>query len=552
MASNTRRRRKPADGRAITAAATVLPLKSKSQLRKVIAPVEEWQRESWDFFDTTPELKYCGWWVGNLLSKVKLYVAVEGPDGEAVAIDATTTDADGVVSKVVDVPDEVIAQALAEWKRLRGPVGGQSEMQREIAMNLDVAGECYLIGWAGSPAVVDLDPTKAKPAVPEQWEVRSVSEVEFKGDEVHVKSAPNEQHGRQINRETDTAIRIYQRHPRWSKLADSHVRGVISQCRLLQVLEGQILAESMSRHNAGILLVDQNVTWGGKSPANSDEQQDGEDPFMAGLTEMITAPVADPSDPSSVVPNIARVNDVEKAMKHIELGRDTGDKLDKRIEARIERLAGGLNVPKEVVLGHRSTTFNNASQIADDEFTDHLEPRVLLQCDCLTTGYLRPQLVEAGGQSAEWADRVFVWYDATALLDPPDQAKAATEALRNFAIGFPAYRAALGFSEEDAPTPEQQLAMVGLFRGIFTADISNALLKITMPAFDVEPIPPAVDPNKTATPAAIAAGATSELEALIAAMGGEHVARMLLHQALGLRIVDTHAIELGAAPPNPS
>lgn len=556
MAAPTqRRRRRPADGRALTAAATLLPIKSKSQLRRLLTPVADWQREAFDYFDTTPELKYTGWWVGNALSKVKMYAAVEGPDGEAVAIDAFTEDDQGNrVWVVPDVPDAVRAQAVAEMKRLRGSSGGQGELLREIAINLDFAGECYLCGWGAREKVDDPDPRKAKPATPEAWEIRSISEVEFKDGVAFIAGEPNDKDKRPMDPALDTIIRIYQRHPRWSKLADSHVRATITQCRLLQVLEGQILAESMSRHNAGILLVAKNTTWASAKPSDPDDAKTDEDPFAAGLTEMITAPVADPSDPSSVVPNVALVDDVDKAMKWLQLGRDTGEMLDKRIDKRIERLAGGLNVPKEVVLGHRATTFANADQISDDEFTDHLEPRVLLQCDGLTFGYLRPQLIEAGGENEAWADRVFIWYDASALLDPPDQQEAAQSALRNFAIGFPAYRAAMGFSEEDAPTPEEQLGMVGLFRGIFTADLSLALLKLVYPDLVVEPIPPAIDPNDDTAgePAAVVAGG-GELGALISAMGGVDVARMLLHQALGLRVVDDpHQLALGAAPPNPS
>lgn len=527
----------------MAAAATLLPVRSRSMLAKSVVAPAQWQAESLDFFDTTPELKYVGWWVGNLLSKVKLYVAIENEDGEAVAVDAVkrTKDPETGVEKVerlTEVPEAVAKRAVAELTRLRGAMGGQSELQREMGINLDFAGECYLVGWGAREEFIDPsgDPAKNRPATPESWEIRSISEVEFKDGKTKIKGSSDDKDVRTLDPELDTIIRCWQRHPRWSKLADSHVRATLSQCRLLQVLEGQILAEAMSRHNAGILLVNQNTTWASTKTAGTEEQKEGEDPFTAGLTEMITAPVADPSDPSSIVPNVAKVDDVEKAMKWIPLGRDSNETLDKRITARLERLAGGLNVPKEVVLGHRNTTFDNAAQISDDEFTDHLEPRVLLQCDILTVGFLRPQLTDPQDTDAatrEWAPRMFVWYDASALLDAPDRSEAADDAYDRGAIGPASYREAKGFTEDDAPTVPEQLAMLAIKRSILTAELSAALIKRLDPTFVVEPIEAAAPAEGESTE-----GDDAEMRVLMAALGPA-VARAALLAACGLSLEQT-------------
>lgn len=541
-----RKRRRPGDGRALTAGALVMPIKSRSALRKVIPKVFDWQRECLDYFDTTPELKYTGWWVGNAMSKVKLYAAVEGVDGEAVAIDSFTLDENGEkVYAAPDVPDAVRDQAVAELARLRSESGSQGELLRESAMNVDHAGECWLVGWGPRDAVVDLrNPENDRPATSEYWEIRSIDEVEFSGTNVFVIGEPGDKDKRKLDTDRDTIIRIWQRHPRWSKLSDSHVRGTITQLRTLQLLEGQIQAESMSRHNAGILLVKKGITWASASQADPEGQKDDEDPFVAGLTEGITAPVADPGDPSSVVPNVALVDDIKDAMAHIPIGRDTGASLDARIDKRIDRLAGGLNVPKEVVLGHRSTTFSNADQISDDEFTDHLEPRVLMQCDALTFGFLRPQMIEAGGESAAWADRVFIWYDASALLDPPDQVEAANAAFRNFAIGFKPYRAALGFSEDDAPSVDEQLQMLGLMRGILTAELTQSLIQRIDPTFQGSTVEGAGTGDEQT------ADGEAQMAQLVAAVGGPNMAAMMLMQVLGIQQQPPPiALSAGGRPP---
>lgn len=535
-----------------------MPIRSRSALAKAFPKREHWQTEALDYFDSAPELKYTGLWVGNAMSKVKLYVAVEGPDGEPIAVDAK--DADG--KSLSNVPDAVVAQALAELNRLKlGAPSGIGGLLRSFSVNIDHAGECWLVG-TGKREAVPADPERrieARPEQPETWDVYSIKAVEKKGDAVVVKRTAND-NGTKLDPELDTCIRLWQRHETgYPHDADSNVRGVLGELRLAGVLSGQMLAESMSRHNAGLLIVQSNATWGGKSAADPDGQdgQDAEDPFMAGLTEAITSPVEDPTDPSSVVPNLVRAEDVEKAVKRVDLSREQGDQLDRRLDKRIERIAGGLNVPKEVVLGHRSTTFSNASQIADDEFTDHLEPRCLLAVDCLTGYFLRPQLLEAGGESAAWANRLFFWYDASALLDPPDPSEAADEALRNYAISWRAYRAAKGFTEDDAPTLEERREMLAHFRGIFTADLSLALLNAgSGDPLEVVPIPPAVDPNKDpSAPTTTDGEATAQVAALVAAVGGPRIAMAMLHQALGLRPPDRDRpapIELTAGGPGPN
>lgn len=480
------RTRRPRDQRSLRGAATRLPTEDKDKLRKALRPPAEWQNEAWEFYDTVPELKFGTMWAGNLVAKVKLYVATLNAEGDAVAV---SDPASGIGAGEAAALDALMDE-------LAGDFGGQADIQRELTMNLDVPAECYLVGWAPDPPG-QAPAVEGSPSVVWRWEVRSISEVVKVGAETQVLSRRGEKKGRVVRVGLDEAIRCWVRHPRWSDEPDSTCTALLTDLRSLQVLSQQIMAESMSRANAGLLIIGNSVTIGTQGgaddprrdppPEGADDEQD--DPFLTDLTRHITNPIQDPGDPSSVVPMIARVPDehVDK-FKLISLSRDTGEQLDKRIDARVQRVARGMNVPVEVILGHQGTTFANADQVSQDEFTDHLEPRILLQCDLLTVGYLRP-IGAKRALSPELLAKVFVWYDADELHDPPDLAEAATAARGQFALSDAAYRRSLGFTEEDAPTPEEQMRQMALTKAILTADIAGALLNQYVDKAFVPPAP---------------------------------------------------------------
>lgn len=516
-----RRRSTPSGPRALQAAAIRLP-KDRVGVRKSFRNPAEWQTDAWDYFDTSPPIKFGTWWAGNLLAKIELFPAVELPDGSVVAVDAIDPDTiprnengdpTGPGKRYSDglIDETLAAAARAEWSRLHAEMGGQSELQRELGMNFDVAGECYLVGWAAREPDPG-DPQLGRPprdGVPETWEVRSISEVYEKDGVWHVRDTPGAD-GRAIT-EDDTIIRCYQRHPRWSALADCHMRAVLSDCRLLQVLTGQMYAEAMSRAAAGLLLMPKGMSMQrpaapdpasgeGVGPDDGDEAK--ETPFIDDFTDALTMPIADPADPNSVVPSIVEAepeNLKPEVFRHMHFGRDSGDKLDERIVGRRDAIAQGLNMPVEVLLGHQQTTFANADQINEDEFVDFIEPRILLQCDVLTIGFLRPQLLDADPTSAtprfpaDQVARVFVWYDASSLMDPPDLSAAADEALDRFAVSREGYRKMKRIPEEYAPDTEEIMKLLGLRRGILTAELTSALIKYTDPAF--QPAVAEVDPG---------------------------------------------------------
>jgi hypothetical protein len=463
---------------ALVAAATNIKLTEPKMAQRQAARRPDWQAEAWAYFDEVPELKEAVRYRGNQLGKVRLYVAVENPDdpeGEPIPV---TDPASGV-------PPAVAEAATAELWRLRSQIGGQAAIMRELDMNLEVAGECYLVGiGAHTDQVRQRDGSTVDVEVPEDWSIRSVSEVDVKNGVYTIKDDPNDRVGRKLDPERDTIMRIWCRHPQWGNLPDCAMRGLLGELRTLQVLTQQVQAEANSRQSAGAFTVPNELSFGPADPTTPEDGDDGEvqDPFMAELQTALTEPIADPAAASSVMPMLIRGPAEylqDKYLRRIDFGRDTSDALETRIAARLTRIFRGMNLPVEKIEGHQQTTFANAAQVDEDEYNDYLRPSVDVATEALSYAFLTPQLQENELVPPEWASGVlFIAADPSGLIRQPDKEANADAALAAKAISLAAYRKAKGFGDEDAPEPLELLQLAGLSRGILTAELTIALLKL--------------------------------------------------------------------------
>ena len=435
-------------------------------------------------FDEVGEVKYGTTLAGNAMAKLRLYVA-------CYPADDPTSDPIPVIGPEAEeqkIPPDLALAAEATLDRLNSTEGGMPELLRALNINLEVAGELWLVGWAERGAGESYGPAG------ERWEIRSVSEVTFAGgaDQRTAKVAGLGETPREVLKGRDEMIRVWVRHPRYGDLPDSNLRGVLADCRALLALQQQAIAEARSRMSAGALTVPNELTI--SRPTEASPEDPDSDPFLVMLETAMIDAVEDLSSPSSVAPFVIR-GPAEylqpQYLRRIELGRVT-EGVEAKIESRVQRLARGMNLPVEVLLGHQQTTFANAAQVDQDTFEDHYEPRARLLVDTLSTAYLRPTLIEDGHDPAEVA-RIFVWYDASLLLGSPDTDSNADAAFDNQAISWSSYRRAKGFDDADAPSEREQLIRAGLMRGILTADLTTQLLNLLVDP-EAEGFPPLVGP----------------------------------------------------------
>lgn len=507
---------------------------------KATVPVvkrQGWQEEAFEAFDDLGIVKAPVWWSGNALSKLKLFAAVrplDDPEGSPIPV----TDPQS------GIPSNLATYAQAEIERLKSPMGGRSEIIRMLQMNLELTGMGWLICRGATSTVTD-DPLvqggKLEILTPESWDIRSVREVEEKGEgptaQTIIHSRPGDK-GVSLDPTKDEAIVIFQRNPGWSGLADCHMRGLLTDCNSLVLLQNEVQAESKARQSNGLLLLPNEL---GTGPYVDTEGEDGDeasnDPLMDDIANAMIEPIEDPSAASSVVPTFLRgPADALKEVRHIQFHRETTQVLEQRIEARKVGIAEGMNLPPEVVRGHMGTTFANAITIDQDTFDDYLLPRVGLITDGLTVAFLQPHLLDAGFPP-DLVDRVLVAGDPSDMIKQADPAEFADEGVTLNTISDEAWRRYRGFTEDDAPEPLQQLLRSIFHQRTWDPGLTDAVVKDVIPELDIPAPPGEVAPAASGVPTAIAASARKPelIEALqaVVALARQHDAPKLEARASG-------------------
>lgn len=473
------------DARAVIAAATWLTLDEPRLLRTQVAKRAVWQEDAWAYYDEVPEVKFGINYLANGMSKVRFYAAVANDEGDIVPIDDETSPYAGTPLATAAV------EALA---RLRAPIGGQGEINRLVTSNLEVAGECYLRGLEAVPARGVPGEQGYNPGRPESWDVVSVSMIEWtipRGDTEPVKGAIRLQPdgtAADVNVNDEAFVRLWQRHPRFPLTADSNIRGCMSDLEALVVLSNTEKAIAKSRMSAGVVLVAKEFSLipeppppgapAPDPPVQPDPNVPPPESFITRFEKALTAPIEDPAAPEAVVPLLVGVqgDKVQTGMKHYTFDRQDDGSLQVKISAKIDRVARGMNVPVEVVMGHMSTTFSNAEQIDQDIFDDHWEPRCIMVAEGYGAGFLRPVLLDEFEPTD--VERVLVWYDPSALVRSSPPEDSVDDLWKDNLVSDATRRRVKGFDEDDAPADIQEfIRNLVLDKGQFGQSLTAQLLQ---------------------------------------------------------------------------
>lgn len=413
---------------------------------------QAWQEEAFTYADLLGEVKYAYRYVGKAMGKLRPYPAVLDPrdqDKLPVAIEDYRIDADPDQNvKGTPLPQVLIDAAQVEVSRVRDTQGNAGPILRRLGENLFIVGEAYMVGLNDEKNV-------------ETWAAHSVSEVQpsktGKDGAYDIKTDPSST-GEPLPEEAKI-IRIWSPHPKWGELADSSMRGALDTCDELLTLSRAIRGTAMSRlAGAGIAAIAQELSFQDPNAKSADAEDNG-DPLTVHIMKTMMAPISDPSSAAAAVPLLMRVPaDMIKDKSWIDhhLFERTID--EKMVEQRQELrtvLAIDLDIPPEILTGKADSNHWTAWQIDEDTFKGHVEPDAQLIFDAWTTSLLRPALLQQFPEYAELINQILVWYDATALVIRPNRSEDADKAFDRFAISWEAYRAAKGFTSEDAPTDEE-------------------------------------------------------------------------------------------------
>ena len=469
--------------RSMTAAAAQVKVNDKGEFEQFKtrrhASSSAWQAEAWEYYDAIGEIKYAFNLVASVVSRIRIFAAsIDDASQAPISVNE---------SRVVD--QGLASAAERALERLNSAYGGQAGLLKDAALNLSVAGECYLVQM----------PAKVGTGTPESWDIRSVDEVitDAKGG-LNVIGRREQVQGQGqafgISRLGNKAFvgRIWRSHPRFSDEADSSLRGLLDLCAELLLLNRTFRATARSRLNAGALYLPDGLSVAAQAdpdyPYDSEDglgsgftAEEAEDEFEEQLIDAMTTPIRDEESASAVVPLIIRgPAELGDKIKQFKFERSFDPALAERSDRVLERILQGLDVPKDVVTGLANVKYSNALQIDEALYKAHIEPMMLLICDSITVVYLRPYLI-ANGYTESEANRITVWYDPSAVSTRNDRAADADAGYDRMAVSSDTWRRAHGFSDQDAPTPNELALRMMTEKGAMTPELTEAMLAAIAP-----------------------------------------------------------------------
>lgn len=442
----------PRKGKLLRASGMRINVRTADTVRTLASARQDWQSDAWGYRDMIGELRFGLQFRSRAVSRVKYFAAQVMPEeDEPIALNS---------DKGVTIPSSVAKIAQEEMARL--PLSQGFGFLGVLDENFGVTGEAWLHGYMRDGQ--------------ETWEVHSVDEVR-PGSDGRVSLRPYGSAAyRTIDPEAEEMLRLWIPHPRYKILADSPMKALLNTCEEI-VLAGQEMRSASRSRTAtnGILLIPDTLTL--LNALKNDTSLVDDDAFMAELTAILLAPISNEGDPGQVAPAVLRGDKEDlAAVRHLRLERETSADLIGRINAGLERLARGLDIPPEIISGLGDSNHWSAWQIDASTYRYHIDPAVRIIADSLTEGFLRPAMI-ARGVAPEVAALVQVWYDAGNITENPNRGQDAKDAYDRGAIGFEPLRQALGFNATDAPSDEEVLRMVALRIGIDPAT-SGQLLQV--------------------------------------------------------------------------
>lgn len=324
-----------------------------------------WQREAWRFYHSIPELHYAASYIGAACSRVRIFVEHLNeygvPDGE--------------------VTDDKEIAAISDT--LFGAPSSRAQALKSIAVNQTIAGECWAIGRTGRGLAAD------------KWYIASTTELKRRGSDRY---SLNFGYGsEELIPGTDLLMRMWTPDEERHWLADSPTHACLN---VLQELEELMLYEFSQIDSrlagGGVVFFPAEMSNG---PSDSSTTPQSADDVFNQWALAAKASRSGRGSAAGVIPIpmeipgefIGRMQD-----KPLRFDSELSDKLKEYKEGAVRRLATGMNMPAEVLLGMGDVNHISVWSIEESFVKIHIEPMMNLICEALTTGYLRKLLAARG------------------------------------------------------------------------------------------------------------------------------------------------------------
>lgn len=488
-----------------------------------------WSATAWQMYEQCGELRYICTWKQGALSRC-LLVASE-IDQKTGRPTGTTTNA-----RVRDIVRDIAG----------GPTG-QKQLVGRLGVFLTVPGEGYV-------AVIVRGEGRDET---EEWHLLDRAEITTKGTEIVLALADGTKHTYDKER-GDVLFRVWNPHPRISTDADSPVRSVlpafleivqattaIRHAAKSRLIGGKILmlpsqlSLPMSQSAPRAAPVDPDAPTLPPPPPAAVDQGSAQD-VQDMLFDVAEAAAKDPDSGAAHLPIVITADGEHiKNATLIDLHSDINKEQLEIRAAAIRRVALGMDIPAEVLLGISEMNHWNAWAMQDDAIQVHIVPLLETIADALTTALLRPTIERINreeGLDIDPDDYV-VWFDTTALTEDPDKAPEARDAFDRGALTAAALRKYSGFDDADGydlTTAEgiQQFARDQVARDPSLLPQLAPYLGADLPAPAPDPAAPAA--REIEAPAAREQAPEEPDEVTSAAEPARAVASLLLMRALEL------------------
>lgn len=405
-----------------------------SDMRLPTRQPEVWHDDAWQMYDDVGELRYGVTYISNALSRVRIIAAEPG------------TPANPEPTPLLEGP------AVDAVTRLAGGAVGQSGMLAAFGVVLTVGGIGYLVGETTTDGT-------------ERWNVYAPDALKLESEVYKVQ----EDEGKWRDLAPDSVVvQVWRPSRRKPWEPDSSVRGVMKTLEELNLLNQRIIADATSRlAGAGILVIPSEAEFPKVRPDDPNE-----DPFTETFLVYMTTPIKNRDSAAAVVPFLIRIPaQYADAVRHVSLSTAFDDNLLEMRDAAVRRLAVGLDLPVEAVLGLGDVNHWSAWQISDEAVELHVDPVMEMICEALTVGYLAPALAAAGAAP----DSAVIWYDDSALRTPADQSGQAVAMYDRGELKGDAMRRESSFTESDKPTDEELRRQVLIHTALTRPDLLTSV-----------------------------------------------------------------------------
>jgi hypothetical protein len=389
---------------ALIASARDLSTTQKPGPPKKIKP-SEWQRTGWHWFRNIDIFHYGIMWIGNIISRATLTVTENG---------APTSNADATA-------------ALADF--FGGPEG-QTEFLRMSAIHMSVAGDGYIIGQADGDG--------------DDWMIAAA--IKVKSTESGYKYDGNDLPSDAL------LIRFWRPDPVDPNESDAPTRSMLATLQQLYDLTEYVSAQLDSRLSGnGILIVPQEVTFPTTktNPDGSVNKESGFAEFLQELNETMEASKKDRNSSAARTPLGMMVPaEFSDAVRHLTLWTPLDEHAKEMRDDVLRRVALGMDMPPEALLGSGDTNHWSAWQIEDSLIKSHSEPLLDLITDAITVGYLQPFLISQGMDEAT-AATFAIGADTSKMRLRPDRSKESLELNDRLVLSDEAMLRENGFDPSD-------------------------------------------------------------------------------------------------------